>query len=93
MPLLRTGIVSAAAGTLVGPTAAILYESGGLHVFRAMPLLNIWVVVAFGGFGLWAGVRAFRDGIVVVGVVCLVANAAVLGFYGFLASLFVFGGR
>ena len=57
-----------------------------------MPLLNVWVVVAFGGFGLWAGVRAFRDGIVVVGVVCLVANAA-LGFYGFLASLFVFGGR
>ncbi len=86
MPRLSPGITPAVVGTVIGPTAVALYELGGLHLFRAMPLLNVWVVVAVGGFGVWAGVRALRTGFVVVGVLCLLANGVILGRYG--ATLF-----
>ena len=92
MPRLRPEIASAVGGTLLGPTVVALYELGGLQVFRAMLLLNVWVVVAVGGFGVWAGVRALRTGFVVVGVLCLLANGVILGRYGFLATLLAFGG-
>ena len=72
--------------------AVVLYEAGALDLFRAMPLLNVWIVVALGGLGVWAGVRALRRGAVVVGGVCLLANASVLALYGFLATFFAFGG-
>ena len=91
MLLLRPGIASVMVGSIVGPTAVVLHESG-LHVFRAMPLLNLWGVVAIGGLGVWVGIRAVRRGLVVVGAVCLLANATVLGLYGFLATNVLFGG-
>ena len=91
MLLLRPGIASAMVGSIVGPTAVVLHESG-IHVFRAMPLLNVWGVVAFGGLGVWVGIRAVRSGVVAVGAVCLLANATVLGLYGFLVTNAIFGG-
>ena len=67
-------------GSIVGPTAVVLHESG-LHLFHAMPLLTVWVVVAFGGLGVWTGILALRRGAIVVGALCLMVNAAVLGLY------------
>jgi hypothetical protein len=91
MLTLRPGTASAIVGSIVGPAAVVLHESG-LQAFRAMPLLNVWAVCAFGSFGAWVGIRALRRGVVIVGVVCLLANAVVLGLYGFLATNVILGG-
>ena len=88
MRALRAGIVTA----MVGPAAVVLYESGDLDLFRAMPLLNVWIVVGFGGLGSWLGLRAIRQGGVVVGGICLLSNVAVLALYGFLGTFFALGG-
>lgn len=88
----KPGLVLAAVGTVLGPTAGLLFESGALHVFQAMPLLNVWLVVLCGGLGLLAGIVAVRRGVVLVGAICLTVNGAVLGLYGFLATFFAFGG-
>ena len=70
----------------------VLYETGNLDLFRAMPLINIWLVVLLGVVGGIAGVTALRRRMLLLGVVCLVANGAVLGLYGFLAAFFSLGG-
>lgn len=57
---IRLGIGVALAGTLVGPAGAWLYETGQLELFRAMPLLNVWLVVLCAVVGLCAGGAAVR---------------------------------
>jgi hypothetical protein len=84
--------VAALVGVAVGPVGVVMYETGNLDLFRAMPLLNIWLVVLLGLVGVCAGAAAIGRGMVLSGVVCLIANAAVLGLYGFLATFFSFGG-
>ena len=59
---LRLGIGVALAGTLVGPAGAWLYETGQLDLFRAMPLLDVWLVVLCAVVGLCAGGAALRRG-------------------------------
>ena len=88
----RTGSALAAVGAVVGPISAWMYEAGHLDLFRAMPLLNVWLVVLCAVVGLCAGGAAVRRGRAWLGGVCLTMNAAVLGLYGFLASFFSFGG-
>ena len=87
---IRLGI--ALAGTLVGPAGAWLYETGQLDLFRAMPLLNVWLVVVCAVVGLCAGGTALSRGRPWWGGLCVILNTAVLGLYGFLASFFSFGG-
>ena len=86
------GVGVALAGALVGPAGAWLYETGQLDPFRAMPLLNVWLVVLCAIVGLCAGGAAVRRGRPWLGGLCIVLNTAVLGLYGFLASFFSFGG-
>ncbi len=88
----RSSVTLALTGLLVGPTAVLLYETGRLDFFQAMPLLNVWAVVVCGLIGLGAGAAAVRRRAVLLGIICLVANGAVLGLYGFLAAFFSFGG-
>lgn len=82
----------AAVGAIVGPAAAWLYEAGHLDFFRAMPLLNLWLVVLFAVVGTCAGGALVRQGRGWLGGLCVVMNTAVLALYGFLASFFAFGG-
>lgn len=86
------GVIAVLVGVAAGPVGAIMYETGNLDLFRAMPLLNIWLVVLFGVVGVCAGAAALARRMVLIGVVCLLANAPVLGVYGFLATFFSFGG-
>ena len=85
-------VTTVAVGAAVGPVAVILYETGRLDLFRATPLLNIWLVVICGLLGVAVGVAAVRRRIILAGVICLITNAAVFGLYGFLAAFFSFGG-
>lgn len=89
---IRIGVGVVLAGTLVGPAGAWLYETGQLDLFRAMPLLNVWLVVLCAIVGLCAGGAALRRGRPWLGGLCVILNTAVLGLYGFLASFFSFGG-
>ena len=86
------GIGVALAGALVGPAGAWLYETGRLDLFRAMPLLNVWLVVLSAIVGLCAGGAAVRRGHPWWGGLGVAINTAVLGLYGFLASFFSLGG-
>ena len=87
-----SGAVTAVIGAVAGPVGVLMYETGNLDLFRAMPLINVWLVVLLGVIGVCVGATAVRRGTVVLGIVCLVANSAVLGLYGFLAAFFAFGG-
>ena len=91
-PRVRRGIPLAVAGAVVGPVAAWLYEAGFLDLFRALPLLNLWLVVLFAVVGTCVGGASVRQGGGWLGGLCVVMNTAVLGLYGFLASFFAFGG-
>lgn len=86
------GVVGALVGILAGPSSVWLYEAGQIDLFRAMPLLNIWIVVLTAMTGLCLGVAVFRRGRVWLGGVSLLVNTAVLALYGFLATFFSFGG-
>lgn len=86
------GVVTALIGIVAGPSSVWLYESGQIDLFRAMPLLNIWLVVLVAVTGLCSGVAVFRRGRVWLGGVSLPVNTAVLGLYGFLATFFSLGG-
>ena len=85
-----SGLGVTLAGALVGPAGAWLYETGQLDLFRAMPLLNVWLVVLSAVVGLCAGGAAVRRGHPWVGGLCLAINTAVLGLYGFPCELLLF---
>ena len=86
------GAVAALVGAAAGPVGVAMYDTGNLDLFRTMPLLNIWLVVLLGVVGVCAGAAALSRGTVLIGVVCLIVSAAVLGLYGLLATFFSFGG-
>ena len=86
------GLAGTLIGALVGPGGAWLYETGQLDLFRAMPLLNVWLVVLCAVVGLCVGVAALRHGRLWLGGLGVILNTATLGLYGFLASFFSFGG-
>jgi len=84
--------VLAILGSLVGPSAAVLLETGHIDIFAEQYLLNLWVVVALAIGGASLGIYAIVRGALVLGITNLVLNTSVVALYGFLAAFFGLGG-
>ena len=90
--------LTAGIAALAGPTCAFLFQrAGGEGSFGG--LTDVWVMAAIGAIGVGIGVFAFWKGSKdnkVAGIVCFLANAPVLGIYGFIgliSTLFVMGDK
>lgn len=53
---------AALVGAAAGPVGVVMYETGNLDSYRAMPLRNIWLVVLLAVVGVWAGAAALSQG-------------------------------
>ena len=84
---LTAGITS-----LIGPAAAALYETGHFRLFPNAPLLEVWLLAVIACFGVGVGALSIWRGAKATGIVCLLANAAVLTLYAFVGAFFTLGG-
>jgi len=76
---------------LLGPVAALIYESGGLRVFTDLTN-DLWLVVAIALCGVAVGTLSVFRRQRFLGVLSVVCNLAVATLYGFIGAFFALGG-
>ncbi len=92
-PSLRLPTVIAGIATLVGPVAAALSETGHRRLFPHSPLGEVWLLAAIAAVGMVLGCISVVKGAKAAGVICILINAVVFAFYGYVAVFFTLGGN
>jgi hypothetical protein len=66
--------------SFLGPASTVFIQTGQTDLFPTSPIYIAAIGVGIGALSIWRGSKA-------AGIVCLLANGAVLALYGFLEAV------